>query len=183
MRTKLLLLLAGLTVGSQRSDATLSDSLPSKKNLSKIQLTNGSFINGYILRADDSSITVIQKKNWKRQMYNQSEMITAENISGITKNFKNVLTAGEGMLIGGITGILLGFTLGLTQDCDDPNEECDFVNRLFSTKSFRASLILGSGFGVGGMFVGLFSKKKDKVHYNINGNRNNIRNNKIGLAF
>ncbi len=93
------------------------------------------------------------------------------------------MTAGEGMLIGGITGIVLGFSLGLSQHCDDPNNECDFFDKLLSTKSFQASLILGSGFGIAGMFVGIFSRKKDKVHYNINGNRNNIRNNRNGLVY
>jgi len=183
MRTNFFTLLILSLFISYRSDASLIDSLPSKKTISRIQLTNGSFINGYILRSDDSSITLVRKENWKRQQYDQTEMIIAENITGITKNFKKGMSAGEGMLIGGIAGIVMGFTLGLSQHCDDPNQECDFVNKLFSTRSFEASLILGAGFGIGGMFIGLFSKKKERVHFDINGNRTNIRNNKNGLIF
>ena len=32
-------------------------------------------------------------------------------------------------------------------------------------------------------FIGLFSKKKDKMYYHIGGNRENIKYNKIGLTF
>ena len=113
----------------------------------------------------------------------QRETLPAESIAGVTKNFKKGITTGEGILIGGLTGIILGFSLGLATDCDDPDGDCNFADRLLATKNFTLSLFLGGLLGSIGLFIGLFSKKKDKMYYHIGGNRENIKYNKIGLTF
>jgi hypothetical protein len=147
--------------------------------MSKVKLTNGSFLDGYIIQASDSTITFVKKSDWKKGLYGQQEMIPAENIAEVTKRYKNGMTAGQGLLFGALGGIVIGFSLGLASDCDG----CDFAERLFATKNFGASLFLGGFLGLIGMFVGLFSRKKDKVSYHIGGSRDNIRNNKVGLTF
>jgi hypothetical protein len=165
------------------SNASFSDTIPRTKTLSKIRLTDNTLLYGYIVQADDSSITFIKKADWKKQLYMHRETLPAEKIAAVTKNFKNGMTAGEGILLGAAAGIIIGFSLGLTRDCDTPDGSCDFTDRLFSTKNFSASLFLGGALGLIGMCIGLFSKKKEKMNYHIGGSRDNIKYNKIGLTF
>jgi hypothetical protein len=183
MSSRYIPLIAMLFIFSIRSNASYSysDTIPHTKTLSKIKLTDNSLLYGYIVQADDSSITFIKKADWKKKMYMHRETLPAESIAGVTKNFKKGISAGEGILVGGLTGIVLGFSLGLASDC--PDGDCDFGDRLFATRNFSLSLFLGALLGTVGLFVGLFSKKKDKLYYHIGGSRENIRYNKIGLTF
>ena len=168
-----------------KANAAYSDTIPKTNTLSRIKLTDNSYLSGYIVQADDSSITFIKKADWKKQMYMRRETLPAERIEGITKGFKNGMTAGRGLLYGGLGGTVLGFALGLSSDCEDSDGDgkCDFGEKLLATRNFTLSLLLGASFAVVGMIIGLFSKKKDKVYYNIGGKRENIRYNKIGLTF
>jgi len=152
--------------------------------MSKIRLTDGRLLYGYIIHASDSTITVVKKSDWKKQWYERTEVIPAERISGVTKNFKK-LTVGEGALAGGLAGLLLGISFMLFTHCEDSDGDgnCDFSDRVFSDKSLKAYFILTGGLGLVGMFIGLFSRKKEKMYYDIGGKRDNIKYNKIGLTF
>ena len=173
------------TVFSPKANALYRDSIPRTKTISKVRLTNGTFLDGYIIQASDSTITLVKKSDWKNRQFGQSDMIAVENIVDVTKRYKSGLTAGQGLLFGSLTGIVIGFAVGLSGDCDDADGDgkCDFVERLFATKNFGASLFLGGFLGLIGMFVGLFSRKKDKMSYHIGGSRENLRNYKVGLTF
>jgi hypothetical protein len=170
------------------SSAACYDSIPSSKNLSLVKLTNGSVMKGYIINVSDSSISFLSRKNYNRMMFMQQQTIPAEEIEGITRNFKNGFTAGKGMLYGFLLGFGFGFALGLDNpdDCTDAYgnpAKCSFIDKLFATKNFRTSLIAGGLLGSVGLVIGIFSHTKDRVHFNINGSRNNLVSNKTGLSF
>ena len=143
----------------------LTDTIPAKNNLCKIQLFSGLAVKGFIVGATDSTIEVLSKKNWRRLQFSEHDIIHARNIVSITKNFKNGLTAGKGALIGASTGILLGIALAFkgNGNCDgssDPN--CDDGSPGLE-EGFKRSAIFGSILGAGGALIGLFSRKKTGV--------------------
>jgi hypothetical protein len=164
------------------------DTIPSSKNLSVVKLTNGSSMKGYIISANDSTVSFLTKKDFNRMMFMRQQTIPAEQIEGITKNFKNGFTAAKGMLYGFLFGFGVGFSIGLNNpdDCKDAfgnPVKCDFVDRLLSTKNFGASVIAGGLLGTVGMVIGISTPKKGRVHFNINGSRRNLMDNKTGLNF
>lgn len=185
MTTRLNCLLSILLLWTVQSFALPVDSIPAHKNLSLIKLVNGKTIKGYIVGVSDSSIRVITKKNYKRMQYSETETLVAEDISSITKNFKNGFTAGKGALAGGGTGVLLGTYLALKDTCEDDNQDgrCDPGTGQSFSEGVGKTVLYGGILGTGGAIIGLFSKKKDRIHYPINGDRMNIRRNKMGLEF
>ena len=183
--TKTFHLAALLLLLSAPATAFHNDSIPPKKNLSLIKLTNGSSVKGYIVSVSDSSIDVLSRKNYNRMQYANTQTLAAGNIESITKNFKNGLTAGKGALIGGGTGIALGVILALKDTCEDHNGDgrCDEGTGQTFSEGVSKSVLFGSVLGGSGAVIGLFSKKKDRVHYDIKGDPMNIRRNKMGLEF
>jgi hypothetical protein len=179
------MLLIMLMLGCLCCQACGIDTLsPTKKQTTRIRMMDGSVINGYIVDISDSSIRFIKKEDWGKPVsFMQVQTITAERIMDINKKIRNGVTTGEGTLIGLAAGIVLGFTLGLSDHCDDPNVDCDFTERLFSTKSFRASLIFGTGFGIIGGIYGLISGSRKKQRIIINGQKENIKYNRNGIRF
>lgn len=178
------LLVLPLFVSTLSSASALPDtSLPNRKNTSHITLMNGTSLDGYIIGVNDSSIQYLGRNDYLLGNVMNSRTIPAENILEVKKRFRKGITTGGGILTGLLGGALIGFGLGLSTDCNDPDGKCDIVDRLFSTKSFRASLIFSSVLGTIGGLIGLFSPKKSKASFNINGRRDNIRDNKNGLLF
>ncbi len=164
------------------------DTLPTSRKYSEVKLTNGSLVRGYIMGATDSTLSLLSRKDYFRGEYLQSRVIPAEEIETVTKNFKTGFTAGEGIALGFGTGFLAGFSLGLSNpgDCTDAYGNpvrCDFGDRLFATKNFVASLIIGCVLGGIGLIIGLTRPKKQRLRYDIKGKRENLISNKIGLSF
>lgn len=162
----------------------LPDTIPvHRKNTSYISLLNGRSLNGYIIAVSDSTVSFLNRSDYFRRNYSNQQLIPAEGIQEVKKRHRKGVTTGGGILTGLLGGAIIGFGLGLTYDCDDPDGKCDFIDRLFSTRSFKASLILSGVLGTVGGLIGLFSPKKSKVSFSINGKRENLRDNKNGILF
>jgi hypothetical protein len=188
MRCKLILILifGGSILIAHSSIAASNDTLPtSKKNISSITLMDGNRLNGYIIAASDSTITFLDKGYLKEGFTMRSSIIPAENILEINKKFKKGITTGGGILAGFLVGTVIGFGIGLNQDCNNPDQDgkCNFIDKLFSTKNFRTSFILAGGLGTVGALLGLTSPTKSRARFIINGKGENIRSNKNGLLF
>ena len=84
------------------------------------------------------------------------------------------------MGLGALAGGLLGFSVGLG-DCENPNEECNFGDRLFSTKDFKAAFILSGTLGLAGLITGIFINKKKRSKFNINGRRSSLQQHRNDL--
>jgi hypothetical protein len=185
MKNKMsLLLVLPLFVSTFLYASAVRDTLvPNRKNTSHITLLNGTSLDGYIVHVTDSTVKFLSRNDYLMGNNMNSRTIPAENILEIKKRFRKGITTGGGLLTGLLGGALFGFGIGLSSDCDDPDGKCDIIDRLFSTKSFRASFILSGILGTAGALIGLFSPKKSKASFSINGKRENIRNNKNGLLF
>lgn len=187
MKLRIILIVLSIAHYSQPCfSAAYTDSLPpNKKNVSQIRFINGTTEDGYILNVSDSSIQFIKKKDiYYADASMRVRQIPAEEIAEINKKAHSGWTTGSSTLAGFIVGAVIGFGVGLSNDCVKPDgTKCDFIDRLFSTKSFTASFIIGGGLGLGGAILGLTKKTKIKQHFSINGQRENIRNNKNGLMF
>jgi hypothetical protein len=158
--------------------------LPNKKNTSYITLMNGSTLDGYIVYVSDSTIQFMDKHDYYRSGSISSRTIAAEDILDIKKRFRKGIKTGAAILGGFGVGAVLGFGLGLSHDCTKPDgSRCDFADRLFATKNFGAALLLGGLLGTVGALLGIFSPKKTKASFSINGKKENIRGNKNGLMF
>ena len=173
-----LVIIAGLL--SLSVHGATNDTIPEQKNLSIIHYANGDKQRGYILSATDSTIQFIERKYWKNELLLQQKLIAAENITGIVKKNSKGFSMIEGMGIGALSGIIIGFAIGL-EDCDDPNEDCGLFERLFAGNSLRTALNLSAVLGGIGTIAGIFSGGKRKYKFAINGNRDNLKKNKYNL--
>ncbi len=158
----------------------VNDTIPEHNNLSIVHYTNGDKQRGYILSANDSTIQFIERKYWKNELFMQQKLIPAGDITGIVKKNSKDFSMAEGMGIGALSGIIIGFAIGL-EDCDDPNEDCGFFERLFAGNSLRTALSLSAILGGIGTVVGIFSGGKRKYRFAINGSRDNLKKNKYNL--
>ncbi|MCX6316921.1 MAG: hypothetical protein NTW29_06505 [Bacteroidetes bacterium] len=163
--------------------SALPDSIPHRKNTSHITLLNGKILDGYIVQVTDSSVTVISRNDFIRGNFMNRQTIPAEEITEIRKRYRKVITTGGGIISGFLVGSIIGFGLGLNGDCNDPDGNCDFLDRIFATKNFGASMIIATVLGTIGGLIGLFTPKKSKAIFPINGKRNNIRDNRNGIMF
>lgn len=162
--------------------ASQADSIPEKKGLGTIYSLHDKKIRGYILNINDSSVTIIEKKYWNSGLFDQQKSIPVQQITGIEKKSRNGMSPLEGMGIGAIGGTILGFALSFS-DCDDPDNDCDFFQRLFAAKSLRGALTFSVVLGGIGSVVGLFSGGKKKKKFHINGNRDALISNKNEILF
>lgn len=158
-------------------------SLPKRKYSSYITLVNGIKLDGYIIGVNDSTVQFLNRSDYRSGNMLNSQTIPAETIFEVKKRFRKGITTGGGILTGLAGGFIIGFGIGLNTDCNDPDGKCDFLDRLFSTKSFLASFIFAGLLGTIGGLIGLFTPKKTKSTFFINGKRENIRDNKNGLLF
>ena len=110
------------------------DTIPESKGICTVYILKDSKIKGYILGINDSSVSIIERKYWNTGLFSQQKSIPIEQITVIKKRNNSGISALEGMGLGGLSGIIIGFTLGYS-DCEDPNDDCDFFQRLFSSKS------------------------------------------------
>lgn len=152
----------------QETSASSIDTLPGKKRLSTIYYGNGGKIRGHILEITDNAVIIIKRKNLNDQLVNYQQLIPAEQIRTIERKNHGDISTAASMGLGALVGGFIGFSIGLAA-CDDPNGDCNFVDRLFETKDFRASVFLSALFGGAGLISGLFSNKKRRKKFRING--------------
>lgn len=158
-----------------------ADTLPEKKGFGTVYFNDGK-LKGYILDINDSSVSIIERKYWNVGLISQQKSIPVEQIKGIEKKNRSGISALEGMGLGAVTGVVIGFALGLS-DCDDPNNDCDFFQRLFSSRTLKGALTLSVVLGGIGSVVGLFAGEKKKRKFHINGSREALRLNKNDILF
>lgn len=167
-----LIIIAGLL--SLSVHGAINDTIPEQKNLSIIHYTNGGKQRGYILSATDSTVQFIERKYWRNELLMQQKLIPAGSITGIVKKNSKGFSMVEGMAIGALGGIVIGFAIGL-EDCNDPDGDCSFFERLFAGNSFRTALSLSAALGGIGTVIGFFSGGKRKYRFAINGSRDNLK--------
>lgn len=166
----------------QETSAASIDTLPGKKKLSTIYYGNGDKIRGHICDVTDSFIIIVKRKNLNDQLVNYQQLIPAEQIKTIERKNNSGISTAASMGLGALVGGFIGLSIGLA-DCDDPNGDCNFADRLFETKDFRASLILSAVVGGAGLISGLFPNKKRRKKFKINGSRSNLQQNKFDLLY
>lgn len=135
----------------QKATATFFDTIPSNK-VSTLYLKDGSVKKGYVLDSNSKGYSFYTKDGPRYSV----QTVPSEDVARI-KTKKKEFTTGDSMLAGAIVGIILGFSAGLNS-C--PSGNCDFAERLFSTKSFKAAWILGAGLGFVGLVLGLVLREK-----------------------
>ena len=183
MHTTTLILLMFLTsLTPLFSRASVADTIPDRKGIGTIYYLPDKKIRGYLLNVSDSSVNIIEKKYWNSGLYSQQQTIPVEQITGIKKKSRSGMSTLEAMGIGGIGGTILGFAISIS-DCDDPDNDCGFFERLFSAKSFKSAVTFGVILGGIGTIVGLISGGKKKKTFHINGNRDALISNKNQILF
>lgn len=158
-----------------------ADTIPEKKGFGIIYF-NDSKLKGYILDINDSSVSIIERKYWNTGLMSHQKSIPVEQIKGIEKKNRSGISALEGMSLGAVTGVVIGFVLGVS-DCEDPDNDCDFFQRLFSSRSLKGALTLSVVFGGIGSVVGLFARGKKKKKFHINGSREALSINKNEILY
>ena len=166
----------------QITQANCIDTIPASKGIGTVYYLKDSKIKGYILGINDSSVSIIERKYWNLGLYGQQKSIPAEQIVRIEKKNRSGISALEGMGIGAVTGIIIGFAIGYS-DCDDPDNDCNFFQSLFSSKSLKGALTLSIVLGGIGSIVGLFSGEKKKKKFHINGSRDAFISNKNEILY
>ena len=86
----------------------------------------------------------------------------------------------DGMGMGAGAGIFIGFVIGLWK-CDNPNDDCTFLERLFYKDNIRRALSLSATLGSIGALVGIFTGGKHKTKFALNGNRSSLKKYKYTL--
>ena len=168
------------SLGCLQTAATLKDSLPGKKRFSTIYFADNSKLTVHIGEITDSSIIAFRKRDIKSSLPSQQLLIPVERINTIERKNKTGISTIASMGLGALAGSLLGFSVGLGE-CEDPNEECNFGDRLFSTKDFKAAFILSGTLGLAGLITGIFVNKKRRSKFNINGRKSSLQQHRNDL--
>jgi len=134
----------------------------------RIVFKDGTMLNGIATASTDSSITMIIPQ--RDSLGNKTTVtIPFTDVRKIKMRDKNSFTLAENMLLGAGVGFLLGFLISV-QDCDDPDDECSFVERLFANSRTQSAVKVGFAFGVLGLGLGLL--ESDRVTFKFNLGRN-----------
>lgn len=180
---KLLPLLFILFVHALQASSSLPDSTwPHQKNKCRVVLQDGSAQEGYILAVTDSSLQFLPKKYYWYRNSAYAYWINGESVKEVNKKFRRGFTTGGAILSGLGAGAALGIAL-TTRDCPDPNQSCNGGWELAGKNRFLSTLIISLFLGGIGALVSLFVPKKSRATIRIDGKRENIKYNKIGLMF
>lgn len=159
-----------------------SDTLPQTPTNGKLKLVDGSVFKAYITGLNDSSIAVVKKKHWQLGEYNRELQIAAADIHFIQKRNRGEISRFAAFSAGALAGTFLGLQFFLGQ-CDDPDGDCSFFDRLASTRDLGTSIAIS--FGLGGLagIISLFSGKNARKKFLINCDTKNLVQHRSDLLY
>jgi hypothetical protein len=135
---------------SMASDTTI----PGPQQRIRIDLADGSRINGFIKYTTDSTAFFSDTRN------GYGYWIPVEQVEAISFQQRNNMI--KGALIGTGVGLVLGFLLGINGDCkknNEPLEDCTILEAIFQRKTIRGAIYQGLVFSGVGFIAGAFSGK------------------------